>query len=110
MKSHYIIVFNFISLHYQGGREDSAFWRHIKDHKIITEYTKMVIEKSKNKILSAWMFDYSSRYAADASLWNWIMAGLRIITPEQARQELIESNQFNQAEHYWTQYVRSMLN
>jgi tryptophan halogenase len=108
--SMYETIFNFISLHYQGGREDTAFWRHIKDNKIVTDYTKMIIEKSKNKILSAWMFDYSSRYAADASLWNWIMAGLRIITPEQARRELIEFNQFNQAENYWTQYVKSMLN
>ena len=109
ISSIYESIFNFISLHYQGGRDDSEFWRYITHDNVITDRTRLLLDKSKNKILSAWMFDNTSRYAPDASLWNWILAGLRFISPEQARQELIEAGQFEQAERYWTQYIKSVL-
>jgi tryptophan halogenase len=97
-------VFNFLSLHYQGGRDDSPFWRHIKEDGVVTDYTKMLINKAKNKIIGSTIFDNANPWAPGPALWNWVMAGLKIITPEQARQELIESGTLQIAENYWLNF------
>jgi tryptophan halogenase len=97
-------VFNFLSLHYQGGRDDSPFWRHIKEDHIVTDYTKMLINKAKNKIIGSTIFDNANPWAPGPALWNWVMAGLKIITPEQARQELIETGTFHIAENHWRNF------
>lgn len=101
-------VFDFISLHYQGGREDSAFWRHIKDNKIVTDYTQTLINKSKNKIIGTTIFDNANPYAPGSALWNWVMAGLQIITPEQARQELISTGKMTLAKNHWETFYNNL--
>jgi tryptophan halogenase len=101
-------VFDFISLHYQGGREDSAFWRHIKDNKIVTNYTQSLIDKAKNKIIGTTIFDNANPYAPGAALWNWVMAGLKIITPEQARQELIKTGKMTIAKSNWEMFYNTL--
>jgi tryptophan halogenase len=102
-------VFDFLSLHYQGGRDDSEFWRNIKNNKIVTDYTQMLINKSKDKIIGATTFDNANPNAPGAALWNWVMAGLHIITPEQARQELIETGMMSIAEHHWNDFHTNLL-
>jgi hypothetical protein len=49
-------------------------------------------DKAKNKIIGTTIFDNANPYAPGSALWNWVMAGLKIITPEQARQELISQD------------------
>jgi tryptophan halogenase len=102
-------VFDFLSLHYQGGRDDSEFWRNIKNNKIVTDYTQMLINKSKDKIIGATTFDNANPNAPGAALWNWVMAGLHIITPEQARQELIETGMMSIAKHHWDDFHTNLL-
>ena len=100
-------VFDFISLHYQGGREDSEFWRHIKNDKIVTDYTQSLISKAKNKIIGTTIFDNANPYAPGSALWNWVMAGLKIITPEQARQELIKTGKMSIAKNNWELFYKT---
>lgn len=102
-------VFNFLSLHYQGGRDDSEFWRHIKEDKIVTDYTASMISKAKNKIVGSVMFDNANPWAPGNALWNWIMAGLKIITPEQAEHELRSSGTYEIAENYFRRFEQQEL-
>lgn len=91
-------IFHFISLHYQGEKEDSQFWKDIKHNQICTDYTRALIERSKDKILSNTIFETTGPGAPGAPLWNWILAGLQIITPEQVRKDLIENNLLKKSE------------
>jgi hypothetical protein len=81
------LTVDFISLHYQGGRRDTEFWKYINDKKIITENANMLIEQSKYKIPGYTIMEgmYGSY---SIPLANWILAGLNIITKEQAESEL----------------------
>lgn len=80
------LTIDFISMHYQGGREDSEFWRHIKHNKIITDGAKNVIDLLQYKIPGYNVID-SMHGHFGAPLANWIFAGLDLITPEQAESE-----------------------
>jgi len=95
---------DFVSMHYQGGRSDTAFWRHIKDNKIVSPYAADVIERSKRRLVS--FHDMGPMFGSPAiGLWNWTMAGLGIITPEQAKYDLDLSGIFDQAETQYLQFV-----
>lgn len=86
----------FISLHYQGGREDSEFWKHIKNDQVIAENVKNFIDQCKGKIPGVLTFEgmYGSY---SAGLANWIVAGMDIITPTQSKSDLLESNSYDVA-------------
>lgn len=81
------LTVDFISLHYQGGRKDTEFWKYINNNKIITENANMIIEQSKYRIPGYTIMEgmYGSY---SIPLANWILAGLNIITKEQAESEL----------------------
>lgn len=92
---------DFTVLHYQGGREDSDFWRYIKEEKITTEVVEDYIQKSKSKIPSTLYFeDY---WNVDV-LWKWSLAGLGLITEEQALEELIDSNMYEHAKQNYEEF------
>jgi tryptophan halogenase len=77
---------DFISLHYQGGRDDSEFWRYIKTGKTKTSFVDDIIEHSKLRIPSR--AQYGEKLGATPELYNWILSGLGKISPETAREEL----------------------
>lgn len=83
------ITIDFISLHYQGGRSDSNFWRNIKEKEIITPVSKNIILKAKKKIPGFIMME-GMWGSSSVPLANWILAGMDIITPDQAKRDLMD--------------------
>lgn len=102
----YDLNLDFVSMHYQGGRVDTPFWRYIKENKIISPYAQDVITRTQNKIVS--FHDIGNNFGAPAiGLWNWTMAGLGILTPEQAKQDLDSYGIFDHAEKQYLKFVSS---
>lgn len=77
---------DFINLHYQGGKDTSEFWKEMQKDERKTEFVKEVIAHSKNRIPSS--LQYSGQWGSSSHLWNWILAGLHLIKPETAKEEL----------------------
>jgi tryptophan halogenase len=92
---------DFTVLHYQGGREDSEFWRHIKFDKVTTEPVDNYINRAKSRIPAALHFmDY---WGVD-SLWKWSLAGLGLMTRDQATDELIQFNNYEYAKSHYKDF------
>jgi hypothetical protein len=91
---------DFISFHYQGQRNDSPFWNSIQGNKKISPYADIYLKRSKNKIPS--ILETDGLFGTPtAALWNWIGAGLGIITRDQAEKELRESGLLEKAKLYF---------
>jgi tryptophan halogenase len=103
------ITIDFISLHYQGGRHDSSFWKNIKDKQIVTPNAKMIIEKSKQKIPGFIVME-GMWGSASIPLFNWILAGMNIITPEQALRDLIDDNKFDESRSKYNSFISQYKN
>lgn len=100
----YDITLDFISLHYQGGRQDTEFWRWVKEDNIISPYVKDLIERSKYKVLGH--HEIGIKFGAPAvGLWNWTMAGLNLIDPEIATKDLIATELYNKAEEMFINFL-----
>ena len=97
---------DFVVLHYQGGRDDTAFWSTIKNDKISTPVVNDYIERAKYKIPTA--LHFPENYAV-TGLWKWTLAGLNLITPEQAQNELKMFKVENYAESYYKGFSESLL-
>jgi len=89
-------LLDFTSLHYQGGRDDSDFWRFIKNEKLATPAVFDYIERAKHKIPSDLHFTGNVWGGAD-DLWKWSLAGLGLIDKETAKNELIYSDTYDHA-------------
>lgn len=97
---------NFISMHYQGGRIDTPFWKRIVDEKVITEEAKFFIDMAKVKIpINAQLDGMWGSYSAH--LMNWIFAGMGIITKELARKELDEIGAYELAREGYNLFLRN---
>jgi tryptophan halogenase len=96
----------FISFHYQGGRTDTPFWQSIQREKKISPLAKVYLEKCRHMIPGFLEINGIIGSPA-ASLWNWIAAGLGLITSSQAEKELQESNWMLRAK---TEYDRISKN
>ncbi len=94
------LTIDFISLHYQGGREDSNFWRHIKTNQIMSENTKELLQKAKGKI-PGFVMQEGMWGSYSIPLANYILAGLNIITSEQAKRDLIDDEIYHQAKNMY---------
>lgn len=100
----YDLNLDFVSMHYQGGRTDTAFWRYIKENKIVSPYAQDVITRTQNKLVS--FHDIGNNFGAPAiGLWNWTMSGLGIITPEQAKLDLDSYGIFDHAERQYLKFL-----
>lgn len=93
----YDLTMDFISFHYQGERYDTPFWKSIKDNNIISQGARIYKNKAKNRIPGFLEINGIVGSPA-AALWNWIAAGIDIISPEQAATELLENNSIEFAE------------
>lgn len=76
---------DFTVLHYQGKRDDTPFWRYIKEENLTTDVVEDYLEKSKSIIPNTFLFQ--DQYGVDA-LWKWSLAGLDYITKEDAKRQL----------------------
>ena len=87
----------FISFHYCNHAPNTPFWKSVKPHKRALQFK----EKSKHKISSYLEFCDSVEGAPHPALWNWIAAGLGIITPQLAEDELLASGLLKYCEQYF---------
>lgn len=100
IKKLYDLNMDFISFHYQGKRNDSPFWNSIQNDKKISPYANVYLKRCKNKIPS--ILETVGLFGTPtAALWNWIGAGLGIITREQAENELRQSELMEKAALYF---------
>jgi tryptophan halogenase len=99
-------LLDFISLHYQGGRDDSKFWRFIKNERLVTPAVLDYIERAKYKIPSDLHFPGNVWGGAD-DLWKWSLAGLGLIDKETAKNELIYSDTYDHARTYYKIFEQS---
>lgn len=97
---------DFISLHYQGGREDSPFWSHITNNFVATDAVKKVIEHAKTKVPGNFAFK-TSIGTASVCLWNWTLAGLNLLTPEVAKKSLEDTGRTEMAKRGIDGFIKS---
>jgi tryptophan halogenase len=96
---------DFTVFHYQGGREDSEFWKTIKFEKITSPAVENYIERAKSRIPS--VMHFMDFWGVDA-LWKWTLAGLGHITREQAMEELLQFQQFEYAQGHYQSFRNEM--
>lgn len=87
---------DFISMHYQGGREDSDFWRWIKNDKVVSNTAGQYVEMLQHKIPGFPLLD-GMWGSYSLPLANWIFAGIGLAKPEIALKELQEAGVYDQA-------------
>jgi tryptophan halogenase len=100
----YDITLDFISLHYQGNRTDTPFWKWIKYENIASPYVNDIIKRSKNKVVGH--HEIGIKFGAPAiGLWNWTLAGLHLVSPAVAEQDLRLSNLYETAEDMFLDFI-----
>jgi hypothetical protein len=100
----YDITLDFISLHYQGGRVDTPFWRWVRDEKIVSPYVTDLIERSKHKVIGH--HEVGIKFGAPAiGLWNWTLAGLNLINSTTAEKDLRISQSYDLAEEAFINFL-----
>ena len=103
------LTIDFISMHYQGGREDTVFWRKIKEQKIISQDAARVVNRLSTGIPCAAMLD--GMYGSfSIPLANWIFAGMGLITSDQAYAELQERSIFEFSKTRFDSFYQSIAN
>ncbi len=82
---------DFISLHYQGKRNDSEFWQNIYHNNLATDTVKEIVNVCQYRIPTIAIYDGVIRsYGIPLAKWN--MVGLGLINEEQALTELMMSD------------------
>lgn len=78
---------DFLILHYQGGREDTEFWKHVKYDCKKTEKVHDIIEISKYRIPTVNDFD---NYFGSAGwpIWSWVLMGTGNLPINTCRNEI----------------------
>jgi len=79
-------ITDFLVTHYQGGRDDSEFWKWIKEGNTLTPFVADTLERCKHKVPG--VFNYNLYYGSPGLLYNWTLAGIGKITQENAINEL----------------------
>jgi len=100
---------DFLVMHYQGGRTDSKFWKYVSSGATTTPFVEEVKELSKTHIPT--YIHYEEYWGSSSALWNWVLAGLGIITPEIAQKELENTAKVDKAGFEYkefTDYYRAM--
>lgn len=78
---------DFIVIHYLGGRTDTPFWQYISEGNTSTEKTDYILNLCKTRVPSSASFDHYFG-CAGSMLYNWILAGIKKLTPEVAKNTL----------------------
>jgi tryptophan halogenase len=102
------LTIDFISLHYKGQRNDTDFWKNINNKKL-SEEAQDVLSISKDKIPNFVLLE--GMYGSwSIPLLNWIFAGINVISPDVAANEL-KSSSINIAdiEKLYINFVESII-
>jgi len=90
---------DFLVLHYQGGKTNSEFWKYLSTGVTMTPFVEEVIERAKYRAPSHAQFEH--RFGTNVSLWNWVIAGLGFLSPENSAQELKD---YAKEDHGYSEY------
>jgi hypothetical protein len=102
------LTVDFISLHYQGGRYDTPFWKNISDNKVGTPWALETVKRAKEKIPGYTSFQ--GMYGSfSMPLANWILAGLDVITPEQAAKELLHTKDISSVRNQYNNFYNGIV-
>lgn len=102
------LTIDFISIHYQGGKDDTPFWKTIKEEKIISDGAKEYVDYCKNRIpgyinLEGMTGSYS------IPLVNWVGAGIGILNPKFAEDSLKNSLLYEKAKLEYNNFYNSIV-
>lgn len=95
---------NLISLNYQGKRADSDFWKSVIFENKVTDEVKYVIQKYKTEF--AKQIDINTK-GHGLGIINIVAAGLNLISPDLAYQDLIKNNMYEFAEKEYARYYKA---
>ena len=99
---------DFISMHYQGGRMDSEFWRYISQEEVITDVAKEIVEITKYSIPG--YISLNGIYGSfSIPLANWIFAGMGMIDNQKALRSLSETSTYEIAEISYKNFYNEVL-
>jgi len=98
---------DFLVMHYKGGRSDTDFWKYMKSEESSTEFVKDILSLCQHTIPSS--LNYEEYIGASAPLWNWSLAGLNLINPDQARETLIALDMYDKAEEAYKEFSSQFL-
>jgi tryptophan halogenase len=86
-----------IQMHYITRREDTPFWKYIKNDLEITQRNKEVLQLCKNKVPS--FKDFSGIVSASGwGVWSWLLAGLNHISDDVVNDTIYNANLKNDLE------------
>jgi tryptophan halogenase len=103
------LTIDFISIHYQGGREDSEFWKYIKNNKIISpgaeEYVNICRSRIPGYVNMEGIFGSYSYPLA-----NWIGSGIELLNPKIAEKNLFDSKNILLIENEYERFYKKIIN
>jgi flavin-dependent dehydrogenase len=103
------LTIDFISLHYQGGRDDTEFWADIKKKNKCTDYAKKIVSLTKDHVPG--MILHEGMYGSfSVPLANWNLAGMGLIEKNTAHQNLVDKNKLELAEEHYNNFYKSVSN
>jgi hypothetical protein len=103
------LTIDFISMHYQGGRDDTVFWRKIKEQNIVSQDAGRIVNRLSSTIPCAAMLD--GMYGSfSIPLANWIFAGMGLINSDQAYSDLQEKSIFEFSKTRYDSFYQSIIN
>jgi tryptophan halogenase len=94
---------DFLVMHYQGGRTDSDFWKHISSGATTTPFVEEIKKLSKTHLPT--YIHYEEYWSSSSALWNWVLAGLGVLTEEVALKELTNTNRLEQASYEYAEFM-----
>ena len=101
------LTIDFISLHYQGGRDDTEFWADIKKKNKCTDYAKKIVSLTQDHIPG--MVIHEGMYGSfSVPLANWNLAGMGLIKKNTAYQNLVDKNKLELAEAHYNNFYQSI--
>jgi tryptophan halogenase len=91
---------DFLVLHYQGGRNDTEFWKRIASGETMSDRAEWILDMCKHGAIPS-INTFGKNYLGmiGPTLHNWTLAGLGHITPEHARAQLEKFNVATQAKY-----------
>lgn len=75
---------DFLCVSYQGGREDTEFWREVTNKKLLTQRAQHIIDIAKTRLTRELDFDKFLGYGSQG-LYNYTLAGLGLLSADLVR-------------------------
>jgi tryptophan halogenase len=98
-----------LQIHYMTKRNDSDFWKFVRNELVKTEKTKYIIDVSKYRCPS--MFDFDIYHgAAGWGVWCWTMIGLGYVDKNIAEQTLANSGMLKDSMNMFARINTSNVN